>query len=73
MKSITKTEFLWLISNNYIKQRGGRLIDVIVTNGKSRRKNRYVTDECFEKLKLMKNIKEIKEIKDIKDIKDIKK
>jgi len=57
LKSITKTEFLWLIANNYIKQRGGRLIDVIVTNGKSKRKTRYITDECHEKLKEMKNIK----------------
>lgn len=57
MKSVTKNEFLWLISNNYIKQRGGRLVDVIVTNGKSKRKNRYVTDQCFEKLKLMKDLK----------------
>lgn len=57
MKPVTKTEFLWLISNNYIKQRGGRLVDVIVTNGKTKRKARYVTDECFEKLIFMTDIK----------------
>lgn len=57
MKAVTKTEFLWLIDNNYIVQRSGKLLDVIVSNGKSKRKTRYVTDECYEYLKLMKNIK----------------
>ena len=54
---MTKNEFLWLLANNYIVQRSGRLVDVIVTNGKSKRKNRYVTDQCHEYLRLMKEVK----------------
>lgn len=51
---------MFLISKGYIKQRRGQLLDVVVTKGKKRRKNRYVTDECFENLKFMKSIKGLK-------------
>jgi hypothetical protein len=54
LKAVTKTEFEYLIKTGAIKQYHGKLLDVVVTNGKSKRKTRYVTDECYEMLKEMK-------------------
>lgn len=56
MKPVTKKEFLWLIKNKYIKQERGKLLDIVTSNGKSRRKTRWVTDDIYEKLKFMKGL-----------------
>lgn len=56
MKAVTKTEFLYLIKIGAIKQERGQLLDVVVTNGKSKRKTRYVTDDCYKTLEQTKNI-----------------
>lgn len=56
MQAVTKKEFQWLIKNKFIKQERGRLLDVTTSNGKSRRKTRWVTDWTYEKLKDMKDM-----------------
>jgi hypothetical protein len=63
LQAVTKKEFQWLIKNHHIKQERGQLLDVVTSNGKSRKRTRWVTDATYEKLKYMKDMNDMKGLK----------
>jgi len=60
LQAVTKKEFLFLIKAGHIKQERGQLLDVVTSNGKSRKRTRWVTDATYEKLKYMNDMKGLK-------------
>lgn len=52
MKSITKDEMFWLLEKGYLKRSKGKIEFLVVTskNKTHNGKDRYVTDQIYEKL-----------------------